>query len=116
MRVSESVVDPSTQRVYSLAIIEKALDQVGFSVDASKNAKSQVLAAIKMLQQKSELPIQRARMRVRVTVPVSGLEKVEDRLREGAAVVEDAGKHGDFWEAVSCFQSIVIEADADDAL
>ena len=99
-RVSESVVDPATQRVYSLAIIDKALNEIGFNVDPSKNAKSQVLVAIKMLQQHSKLPIQRARMRVRLTIPIEDVEKLEGRINEGAEVVENTEERGELWEAV----------------
>ena len=87
--------------MYSLAIIEKALNEIGFNVDSSKNAKSQVLVAIKMLQQQSKLPVQRARMRVRVTIPVTDLEKLEERIKEVAEVVENTGERGELWEAVS---------------
>lgn len=114
-RVTESVVDPSTQQRYSLAIIEKALAEVGFSVDPARNAKSQVLAAIKLLQQNAALPIQRARMRVRVTLPVEVLEGgeaegekgkgkgtgLEEKIRSGAEVVDSCETREDEWEAVS---------------
>lgn len=102
-RVSESVVDPATQRVYSLAIIDKALNEIGFNVDPSKNAKSQVLVAIKALQQHSKLPIQRARMRVRLTIPTEDLEKLEGRIKESAEVVENTEQRGELWEAVRLY-------------
>ncbi|KAL5534687.1 hypothetical protein ACEPAG_1151 [Sanghuangporus baumii] len=98
-RVAESVVDPSTQRPYSLAIIEKALSEVGFSVDPSKNAKSQALVAIKMLTQSAKLPVQRARMRVRVTIPAADVERLESKIKEGAEAVEDTEARNELWEA-----------------
>ncbi|KAI5120228.1 hypothetical protein M0805_000042 [Coniferiporia weirii] len=97
-RVTESVVDPATQRQYSLGIIEKALAEIGFSADPNKNAKSQVLATIKLLQQNSKLPIQRARMRVRVTIPVENVEKLEPRIHELAELVESSETCNDVWE------------------
>ena len=99
-RVAESVVDPATQRPYSLGIIEKALAEVGFSVDPSKNAKSQVLNAIRLLQQGTKLPVQRARMRVRLTSPATDVEKLEQRIRDSAEVVEDTEARDGLWEAV----------------
>ncbi|KAH8120696.1 Shwachman-Bodian-diamond syndrome protein [Phellopilus nigrolimitatus] len=98
-RVTEGVVDPATQRPYSLGIVEKAMAEVGFSVDPAKNAKSQVLACIKLLQQHSKLPIQRARMRVRVTLPTADVARLEANVREGAEVVEDSETRGEIWEA-----------------
>lgn len=100
-RVTESVVDPATQQRYSLAIIEKALAEVGFSVDPSRNAKSQVLAAMKLLQQNSQLPIQRARMRVRITIPVADLPQLEEKIRQGAEVVDGSETREQEWETVS---------------
>ncbi|PAV21779.1 Shwachman-Bodian-diamond syndrome [Pyrrhoderma noxium] len=98
-RVQESIVDPATQRPYSIALVEKALDEVGFSVDPAKNAKSQVLAAIKLLLEKSSLPVQRARMRVRITLPEEDAERLQDKIKEVAAIVEDTGVHDKLWES-----------------
>ena len=99
-RVQESIVDPATQRPYSIALLEKALDEVGFSVDPAKNAKSQVLAAIKLLLEKSSLPVQRARMRVRITLQEEDAERLQDKIKEVAAIVEDTGVHDKLWESV----------------
>lgn len=41
-QIAEKCVDPSTQRPYSVSMIEKAMGEVGFSVKADKSAKSQV--------------------------------------------------------------------------
>ena len=41
-QVSEKCVDPATKRPYPVGIIEKAMNEVGFSVKLNKNAKSQV--------------------------------------------------------------------------
>lgn len=41
-QVAEKCVDPATQKPYSVGIIEKAMNEAGFSVRQGKNAKSQV--------------------------------------------------------------------------
>lgn len=41
--VAEKCVDPATQTPYSVSIIEKAMQEAGFSVRTNKNAKSQVI-------------------------------------------------------------------------
>jgi hypothetical protein len=41
-QVAEKCVDPSTQRPYSVTMIEKAMAEIGYSVKPDKNAKSQV--------------------------------------------------------------------------
>ena len=45
-QVSEKCVDPTTKRPYPVGIIEKAMNEVGFSVKLNKNAKSQVVLII----------------------------------------------------------------------
>ncbi|KAI0089773.1 SBDS protein C-terminal domain-containing protein [Irpex rosettiformis] len=106
--VSQKSVDPSTQRPYPVGVIEKAMTESGFSVQQGKTAKSQVSTCIKTLQEKSELPIQRARMRVKVTIglkdskgkQVGVSEEVKEKVKEGAEKVEvdEAGEQA--WEVV----------------
>lgn len=120
--VAEKCVDPATQRPYPVGVIDKAMTEAGFSVRPGKNAKAQVRAGpilcemnapkstsvcsqvsecIKLLQTNSKLPIQRARMRVRVSLPVADVEKVKPKVLEGADSVEKDEQGADEWEAVS---------------
>lgn len=95
------------------------MNEVGFSVKPNKNVKSQVrvsqrtfavtrltfckvLECIHLLQQKSKLPIQRARMRVRVTLPIQDSAEVKERILAGAAVIERDESGEEAWEAVRC--------------
>ncbi|PPQ98878.1 hypothetical protein CVT24_003509 [Panaeolus cyanescens] len=86
--VAEKCVDPSTQRPYPVGMIEKAMAEAGYSVKPNKNAKSQVSECIKQLQSDSKLPIQRARMRVKVSLPVADVEKLKAKITECAEKVE----------------------------
>ncbi|KAI0035268.1 Shwachman-Bodian-diamond syndrome protein [Vararia minispora EC-137] len=97
--VAEKCVDPATQTPYSVSIIEKAMQEAGYSVKANKNAKSQVSECIKQLQSDSALPIQRARMRIRVTIPWDSAEKLKVRLMESAEKVEHE-EIGEEWSGV----------------
>ena len=111
--VSQKCVDPSTQRPYPVGVIDKAMTESGFSVQQGKTAKSQVSACIKTLQEKSELPIERAKMRVKVTVSVKDAkgkevgvsEEVREKVKEGAEKVEVDEVGESAWEVVS-FSSI----------
>ncbi|KAH9855784.1 Shwachman-Bodian-diamond syndrome protein [Lenzites betulinus] len=98
--VAEKCVDPSTQRPYPVGVIDKAMTEAGFSVRPGKNAKSQVSECIKLLQTGSKLPIQRARMRVRVSLPVADAEKLKAKVLEGADTVEKEEQGADEWQAV----------------
>jgi ribosome maturation protein SDO1 len=65
--VADKCVNPETKRPYTLSMIEKGLRDAHFSVNPSKGAKQQALKAVALLQR--SLPIERAHMSVRVTVP-----------------------------------------------
>lgn len=69
--VAEKCVNPDTQRPYTLSLIDKALRDAHFAVVPGKSAKQQALKAVTALQ-KSGFAIERARMRVRITVPLTG--------------------------------------------
>ncbi|KNZ78189.1 Ribosome maturation protein sdo1 [Termitomyces sp. J132] len=98
--VAEKCVDPATQRPYPVGMIEKAMAEAGFSVKQNKTAKSQVSECIKLLQTESNLPIQRARMRVRVTMPTTDSKRLRENITEGAEKVEDDETGQEEWEVV----------------
>jgi len=97
--VAEKCVDPSTQRPYPVGMIEKAMAEAGFSVKQNKNAKSQVSECIKQLQTDSKLPIQRARMRIKVSLPVADAKLLREKVLEGAEKVEHDETMQEEWEA-----------------
>lgn len=98
--VAEKCVDPETQRPYPVGVIDKAMTEAGFSVKQGKTAKSQVSECVRMLQTESKLPIQRARMRVRVTMPTQDGKRLREKIVEGAEKVEDDEMGQDQWEVV----------------
>ncbi|KAF7320136.1 Shwachman-bodian-diamond syndrome protein [Mycena kentingensis (nom. inval.)] len=98
--VAEKCEDPTTHSPYPVGMIEKAMTEVGFSVKPDKTAKSQVSACIKQLQSDSTLPIQRSRMRVRVTMPTSDGKRLKEKIVEGAEKVEEDEMGQNEWEVV----------------
>lgn len=95
LQVSSSCVNPSTNRPYPPSMIQKALEEIGYSVRADKSAKSQALDAIKKLIESKVIPIQRARMRLRISITGKDCKKVRDKLAEagmlGQILEEDFG-------------------------
>jgi ribosome maturation protein Sdo1 len=101
--------------------------EAGYSVRANKNAKSQVCPfpstdlspllcvymmiltrtrlvskvseCIKALQSDSTLPIQRAKMRIRVVVPAANIDDLRERLLDGVDKLEHEDK-GEEWSGV----------------
>jgi len=98
--VAEKSVDPATQKPYPVGMIEKAMNEAGYSVRQGKNAKSQVAECIKLLQSDSNLPIQRARMRIRVTVPIADEQRLREKLIGGAEKVEKDDVKTEDWEII----------------
>jgi len=99
-QVAEKCVDPNTQRPYPVGIIEKAMSEAGFSAKTGKPTKSQVLECIKLLQTNSTLPIQRARMRVRVTMPSKDGKRLKEKVVELAKTVESDEWTLEEWETI----------------
>jgi ribosome maturation protein SDO1 len=98
LQISSLCVNPSTNRPYPPSMIQKALDEIGFSVRTEKSAKSQALEGIKKLAESKVIPIQRARMRLRVSGASGGKEgkRVREKLSEagvlGQVLEEDFGE------------------------
>ena len=60
----------------------------------------QVLDCIKILQTKSTLPIQRSRMRVRITMPSKDGKRLKETILESAEKVEENEFGQNDWELV----------------
>jgi ribosome maturation protein SDO1 len=69
-------------------MIQKALDEIGFSVRAEKSAKSQALEGIKKIVEAKVIPIQRARMRLRISTVGKEGKKVREKLQEAKVLKE----------------------------
>jgi len=95
--VAEKCVDPATQRQYPVGMIEKAMAEAGVSVKVGKNAKSQVSETLRLIQSGSKLPIQRARMRVRVVVLAADGERLGEQIKSSAEQLEREEK-AEMWE------------------
>lgn len=98
--VAEKCVDPSTHRNYPVSIIQKAMSDSGFSLKPDKTAKSQMSACVKQIQEQTKLPIQRARMRLRITLPASTEESFRAKVLEGVDKVEEQNAGEQDWQAV----------------
>lgn len=67
-KISSMTVDPESKRHYPVGIINKTLDELGFSFSINKSAKIQALDAIRLLQAKNIIPIRRAQMNIKITI------------------------------------------------
>jgi len=88
--VSEKCVNPETKIPYPVSIIEKAMKECHIAVKANKGAKQQALETVTKL--KTQLKIERAQMRIRISVPLSSSKKVSAALKKAGAVQESEEK------------------------
>lgn len=99
--VAEMTVDPATQRKHTVGMVEKAMTEIGYSTRADKTAKAQALDLIRQLSQPdSVLPVQRVRMRVRITMPAKDAKRIKEKLMENVEETEEEEMDAE-WEAVS---------------
>lgn len=94
-------VDPSTKRKHTVGMVEKAMTEIGYSTRADKTAKAQALDLIRQLSQPdSILPVERVRMRVRITMPSKDAKRVKEKIMELVEDTEEEDMDAE-WEAVS---------------
>eukprot|EP00835_Amoeboradix_gromovi_P002089 NODE_110_length_19453_cov_0.364369.p10 type:complete len:237 gc:universal NODE_110_length_19453_cov_0.364369:15646-14936(-) len=78
--ISEHTVNPATKKPYSLGLIEKAIGEVHYSINISKNVRQQSIEVIKLIQENKILEIERVQLKVRVIVPHK-FKKVYEQIR-----------------------------------
>lgn len=72
--VAEKCLNTETQKPFTVGVIEKAMKDAHYSMHPTKTAKQQALAVIKLLKDKKVLPIERASMRLQLSVPEKSSE------------------------------------------
>lgn len=102
-QLAQSCVEPSSQKPYTVGMVEKAMKDVHYSVKTGKSAKSQALDVLKLLQAKNTIPIQRARMRVRVTMPPKEGKRLKEKVVALFENIEDED-YSDEWELVGTIE------------
>lgn len=95
-------MNPQTKRPYTVTMIEKAMQDLHLSVNPKRSTKSQALDVIKQLQEKQMLPIQRAQMRLRLTLPQSNeTKKLREKILPLLTSIEDEDSGSTEYELVS---------------
>mmetsp|Transcript_32902 Transcript_32902/g.84959 ORF Transcript_32902/g.84959 Transcript_32902/m.84959 type:complete len:356 (-) Transcript_32902:178-1245(-) len=85
--IAEKCVDPTTKRPYPVSMIEKAMKEIHYSASESRPSKQQALEVIKQLIE-AQFPIQRAEMRLRISVDLSGEGELKRAVKEMGATIE----------------------------
>eukprot|EP01133_Synstelium_polycarpum_P003503 gene3503-4002_t len=85
--VAEKCVNPETQRPIPVGIIEKAMKDVHYSLHPTKSSKQQSLEVIKQIS--AIIPIQRAQMRLNITINVKDPKAIRDKLAAQVQKIEE---------------------------
>eukprot|EP01124_Arcella_intermedia_P013453 TRINITY_DN1986_c0_g1_i1.p1 TRINITY_DN1986_c0_g1~~TRINITY_DN1986_c0_g1_i1.p1 ORF type:complete len:254 (-),score=33.20 TRINITY_DN1986_c0_g1_i1:73-834(-) len=103
--IVEKCVNKDTQQSFPLGVIENAMREIHVSIIPHQSAKQQALKIIHQLQEKSSLPIERAKMKLQVFVPsAEARESLSQKLPQTAHITEANAVEGG---AFSC--AVVIE-------
>ena len=76
--VTDMCVNPDTKRPYTVGVVERAMKDIHYSVKPHKSTKQQALEVIRLL--KPTMPIERARMRLKVTLPSREARRVREKI------------------------------------
>jgi len=78
--IAEKCINSETQQAFTVGVIENAMREIHISVNPHHSAKQQALKIIQLLQEKSNLPIERAKMKLQLTLPKEKVEEVKNKL------------------------------------
>jgi ribosome maturation protein SDO1 len=86
--VADKCVNPDTNRPYTVTLIERAMKDAHVSIKPTRSTKQQALEVIKQLTESGTINIQRAQMRLKVSVPAKDGKRVREKIRKLASKVE----------------------------
>lgn len=78
--VANACVNPELKRPYPVTMIEKAMKEVHYSIKPNQSTKQQALQVIKLIKEKDAMPIERAKMRVKVNFRGNASKKVKEKI------------------------------------
>ncbi|KAG7662733.1 uncharacterized protein J8A68_003721 [[Candida] subhashii] len=88
--ISTKCINPRSKKRYPPSMIEKALNELKFHLNPTKNTKIQALDAIKQLVEKQIIPIARAQMKIRIILTKKAYLKVfENDIKPNIDHVQD---------------------------
>ncbi|XP_066144376.1 ribosome maturation protein SBDS [Euwallacea fornicatus] len=79
--VANKCINPELKRPYPITIIEKAMKDAHYSVKPNQTTKVQAMAVIKLLKESDSIPIERAKMRLKVNFGGKEAKKLRDKLK-----------------------------------
>ncbi|KAJ1984147.1 hypothetical protein H4R33_004489 [Dimargaris cristalligena] len=102
--VAEKCINPETKRPYTVTMVEKAMNDLHYSIHPNRSAKQQALDVIRQLQDKKILAIARAQMRVRVVIQSKDAKRIKEKILPFVGSVEDEDWGSDSYELVALIE------------
>lgn len=93
--VANKCLNPELKRPYPVTIIEKAIKDVHYSVKPNQTTKVQAMAVIKLLKESNSIPIERAKMRLKVNFKGKEAKKLRDKLKKIESVEVESEEQED---------------------
>jgi len=95
LTIAQKCINPDTKRPYTVTMIEKAMNDIHFSVNPTKSAKLQALEIIKTLQAEyKDFKIQRAKMKIRIKAPSKEGKLIKEKIKDEAEELQDEFQDG----------------------
>ena len=91
--VTDMCVNPDTKRPYTVGVVERAIKDIHYSVKPHKSTKQQALEVIRLL--KPTMPIERAKMKLKVTLPSREARKVREKIGPMIVTEQEEWEGGD---------------------
>lgn len=78
--VANTCVNPELKRPYPVTMIEKAMKEVHYSIKPNQSTKQQALQVVKLIKEKDAIPIERAKMRLKVNFRGNASKKIKEKI------------------------------------
>lgn len=78
--VANTCVNPELKRPYPVTMIEKAMKEAHYSIKPNQSTKQQALQVIKLIKEKDTIPIERAKMRLKVNFKGNTSKKIKEKI------------------------------------
>lgn len=78
--VANTCVNPELKRPYPVTMIEKAMKEVHYSIKSNQSTKQQALQVIRLIKEKDAIPIERAKMRLKVNFRGNAAKKIKEKI------------------------------------
>lgn len=93
--VANTCVNPDLKRPYPVTIIEKAMKEIHYSIKPNQSTKQQALQVIKLIKEKDAIPIERAKMKLKINFRGNSSKKIKEKIMKIESVEIESEEKSD---------------------